>query len=424
MRTQLILSILLAVPTIGCGSLYGNYDDAEYDDGYAVESDQGYAEDAVVEDEGAYEVGEDVTSVDVFYDALDEDGVWQQDEEYGYVFAPYADDYVPYTDGYWVETEYGLTWVATDAIGWAVCHYGRWIYRDRWLWVPDTVWGPAWVDWRMGGGWVGWAPLGYGSYSVPYYSWRFVSDDYLYSRNLRSYYRRVHDIRHIYPRTNRVDRYIRGRNGRRYVAGPAHVGGRHAARPRARLRDLPARGTGRHARAERDRRRGSEGRRPGYRASRAHSERMSRAGLAPSRRATTPQATRRTYRTPTRRYRTPSRQRYTSPRHGDRPTRRYDARRRTPTPRATSPRGSRRGTATPNRSNRRSRWNSPTRSPRAPRYRGGSSRRSQPSAGSSRGNSRSKARSDSRRGSSRARSHRGGSSRGHSRGHSRGRRGR
>ncbi|TNF35014.1 MAG: hypothetical protein EP329_06680, partial [Deltaproteobacteria bacterium] len=250
MRTQLLISLLLAAPTVGCGSLYGNYDDAEYDDGYAVQSeavDDGAAvEDGVVADDGAYEAGEDVASVDVFYDALDEDGVWQQDDEYGYVFAPYADDYVPYSDGYWAETEYGTTWVATDSIGWAVCHYGRWIYRDRWLWVPDTVWGPAWVDWRLGGGWVGWAPLGYGAYSVPYYSWRFVPDSYLYTHDLRSHYRRVHDIRSIYPQTHRVDRYVRGRNGRRYVAGPAHVGQGQRPAP-VRLSSLPARGTGRFA---------------------------------------------------------------------------------------------------------------------------------------------------------------------------------
>ncbi|PKN58488.1 MAG: hypothetical protein CVU56_05680, partial [Deltaproteobacteria bacterium HGW-Deltaproteobacteria-14] len=286
MRTPLLLTLLLVAPTtVGCGSLYyGGYDDADY----VEPTDEAPPEDAgdqqLVDEDATFEAGEDVASVDVFYDALDEDGVWQQDAEYGYVFAPYADDYVPYSDGYWAETEYGQTWVATDAIGWAVCHYGRWIYRDRWLWIPDTVWGPAWVDWRLGGGYVGWAPLGIGSYSVPYYSWRFVSDDYLYARDLGSRYRRVHDIRHIYPQTHRVDRYIRGRDGRRYVAGPAHVG-RGNAPPPVRVRDLPARGTGRYgARADRGRR--ADARTPSYRASRAHAERMSRAGLDPSRRGT------------------------------------------------------------------------------------------------------------------------------------------
>ena len=28
-----------------------------------------------------------------------------------------------------------------------------------WCWIPGTTWGPAWVNWRWGGGYVGWAPM-------------------------------------------------------------------------------------------------------------------------------------------------------------------------------------------------------------------------------------------------------------------------
>ena len=37
----------------------------------------------------------------------------------------------------------------------------RWTrVRDAgWLWVPGREWGPAWVSWRTGGDYVGWAPL-------------------------------------------------------------------------------------------------------------------------------------------------------------------------------------------------------------------------------------------------------------------------
>jgi hypothetical protein len=34
-----------------------------------------------------------------------------------------------------------------------------WEPRFGWLWTPGTVWGPAWVSWQYGGGYVGWAPL-------------------------------------------------------------------------------------------------------------------------------------------------------------------------------------------------------------------------------------------------------------------------
>ena len=62
--------------------------------------------------------------------------------------------------GHWVLSEYGWTWASDWSWGWAPFHYGRWITRaGRWSWVPGTMWGPAWVSWRSGGGYVGWSPL-------------------------------------------------------------------------------------------------------------------------------------------------------------------------------------------------------------------------------------------------------------------------
>jgi hypothetical protein len=60
-----------------------------------------------------------------------------------------------------VTTDYGWTWASNEPFGWATYHYGRWAWDPRlgWLWVPGTVWGPAWVSWQYGGGYVGWAPL-------------------------------------------------------------------------------------------------------------------------------------------------------------------------------------------------------------------------------------------------------------------------
>ena len=69
-------------------------------------------------------------------------------------FSPYA------TGGHFALTEYGWTWVSDWNWGWAPFHYGRWITRaGRWSWVPGSMWGPAWVSWRSGGGYVGWSPL-------------------------------------------------------------------------------------------------------------------------------------------------------------------------------------------------------------------------------------------------------------------------
>jgi hypothetical protein len=54
-------------------------------------------------------------------------------------------------------------WISQDPWGQAPYHYGRWAEDDYygWVWVPDDdeVWAPAWVAWRYGGGYIGWAPL-------------------------------------------------------------------------------------------------------------------------------------------------------------------------------------------------------------------------------------------------------------------------
>jgi len=106
--------------------------------------------------------GADV-SVNFFYDNLN-GGNWYQVADYGYVWQPDAatsPDWRPYTDGYWTYTDVGWTWVSYEDFGWATYHYGRWVRLEDygWCWVPGYEWGPAWVSWRTGGNYVGWAPL-------------------------------------------------------------------------------------------------------------------------------------------------------------------------------------------------------------------------------------------------------------------------
>jgi hypothetical protein len=104
-------------------------------------------------------------SIDFFYDNLGSDGSWVEVADYGYCWQPSVagsnSSWRPYSDGYWAYTEVGWTWVSNEDFGWATYHYGRWArLRDRgWFWVPGREWGPAWVSWRTGGDYVGWAPL-------------------------------------------------------------------------------------------------------------------------------------------------------------------------------------------------------------------------------------------------------------------------
>ncbi len=99
----------------------------------------------------------------VFYNELAPYGDWVQTADYGYVWQPVGVGvgWQPYTVGQWVYTDDGWAWVSQESWGWATYHYGRWTnLRGRgWCWVPGYEWAPAWVSWRSGGGYVGWAPL-------------------------------------------------------------------------------------------------------------------------------------------------------------------------------------------------------------------------------------------------------------------------
>jgi hypothetical protein len=104
-----------------------------------------------------------VAGVEYFHDQLAPYGQWVEREGYGVVWVPQVQaGWRPYTTGHWVYTDQGWAWVADEPWGWAAFHYGRWYYDPEigWAWVPGTVWAPAWVAWRHGGGYLGWAPLG------------------------------------------------------------------------------------------------------------------------------------------------------------------------------------------------------------------------------------------------------------------------
>src|SRR6266496_17857 len=109
--------------------------------------------------------GDDV-SIDLFYNNLS-GGNWIEVADYGYGWQPDVAvndrNWRPYADGYWAYTDEGWTWVSYEDFGWATYHYGRWarLADYGWVWFPgdDLDWGPAWVSWRTGGDYVGWAPL-------------------------------------------------------------------------------------------------------------------------------------------------------------------------------------------------------------------------------------------------------------------------
>ncbi len=139
-------------------------------------------------------------SFSLFQKSLSPYGRWMNRGNYGQVWVPKVRNFRPYeTGGHWTYTDYGWTWVSDYNWGWAPFHYGRWNYETSigWYWVPDYDWGPAWVAWRGGGDYYGWAPLSPGlnisvgvsfGNAIPYDRWVFAPHRYITSRYISRYY--------------------------------------------------------------------------------------------------------------------------------------------------------------------------------------------------------------------------------------------
>lgn len=165
----------------------------------------------------------------VFYDELSPYGDWVKDARHGYIWLPAVrGDFHPYgTEGHWVMTEYGNTWVSYYDWGWAPFHYGRWYYDDyfqSWAWIPGYEWGPAWVNWRTGGGYYGWAPLGPGlsiqvSMTIPTFHWVFIPNHRIHHHYAYRYYAPHKTKVKIYNNTTIINNTV-VYNNRTYVGGP------------------------------------------------------------------------------------------------------------------------------------------------------------------------------------------------------------
>ncbi len=145
--------------------------------------------------------GRELTYQD-FYDELSPFGKWVYYGDMGYVWVPDAGpDFRPYSsNGHWVWTDaYEWMWVSDYDWGWAPFHYGRWDHDSYygWYWVPGYEWSPAWVAWRHGGGYYGWAPIrpgisisvnfNFGNYYPPDHFWSFTPGHYITNRRIWNY---------------------------------------------------------------------------------------------------------------------------------------------------------------------------------------------------------------------------------------------
>lgn len=171
-------------------------------------------------------------------------GVWVEIDNTRYWRPRVADDWRPYSRGYWSWAPgCGYAWVDYEPWGYTTCHYGRWLYRPvyGWLWCPRYTWSPAWVYWSNCLDYYGWAPLdpwgrpcyygrgsgfsiGFGgsNFWIDFRSWSFCNrNDFFFGRHHRRFWGRGgrafyagHEIR-LDP-----GRFRLGRSGVRLFGAP------------------------------------------------------------------------------------------------------------------------------------------------------------------------------------------------------------
>lgn len=182
-----------------------------------------------------------------FYDRLAPYGNWINLDPYGYVWTPRHMGYRwrPYSDGHWVWTDYGWTWIANEEWGDIPFHYGRWGWDADlgWFWVPGSVWGPAWVTWRSNDQYMGWAPFPPGfefragmnfnslSIDIPFNFWVFIQGPHFQDMDLNPYvlpFERNRTIvgftsmhNNLYSRDNRIINEGMGLDAVRRITGRA-----------------------------------------------------------------------------------------------------------------------------------------------------------------------------------------------------------
>jgi len=105
----------------------------------------------------------------VFYFAQyygNQHGEWLWDDFYGYVWRPFIDNgaypwgWRPYYAGRWSYSGGQMFWVPDEPWGWIPYHLGIWQWDKKhgWVWLPGSMFAPAWVTWDFFFGYASWRP--------------------------------------------------------------------------------------------------------------------------------------------------------------------------------------------------------------------------------------------------------------------------
>ncbi len=115
-------------------------------------------------------------------------GEWIWHDLYGYVWRPYFNDsypwgtWAPYIYGNWESYRGQLFWIPGEPWGWVPYHLGIWMWDKNkgWVWMPGSMFAPAWAVWDFYSGYYAWRPwflwdwMYLDSYLTPGLYWGFA----------------------------------------------------------------------------------------------------------------------------------------------------------------------------------------------------------------------------------------------------------
>jgi len=116
-------------------------------------------------------------------------GEWVWHNLYGYVWRPFYNDrypwgtWSPYIYGRWSAFGGQMFWVPEEPWGWVPYHLGIWHWDKGkgWVWLPGSLFAPAWAVWDFFYGHWGWRPW-------TLWDWYYTDSYYSYASGLWSYY--------------------------------------------------------------------------------------------------------------------------------------------------------------------------------------------------------------------------------------------
>jgi hypothetical protein len=152
-------------------------------------------------------------------------GEWLWDDLYGYVWRPFTDNgaypwgWRPYYAGRWSYSGGQMFWVPDEPWGWIPYHLGIWQWDKKhgWVWLPGSMFAPAWVTWDFYFGYASWRPWSLFDWMYPGAWTSGYNIDDFYAGDLYSPFWRMG------PTPDGPDRTVVNRRGLKQPSAPGYM---------------------------------------------------------------------------------------------------------------------------------------------------------------------------------------------------------